>query len=105
MLANELGQRLPAEFIAQLPGGLSAAYSSIPFIAQLWVFSEAICSPDVFTNPSSQSPEPLRTEVRKAFSESIRVIWIVLIPIVSGLASCQKKWNLVTDLHYRAESV
>ena len=28
-------------------------------------------------------PEPLRTQVRTAFADSIRVIWLVLIPFVS----------------------
>ncbi|KAL8291646.1 hypothetical protein RQP46_001904 [Phenoliferia psychrophenolica] len=82
VLANELGQRLPASFIATLPGGLSGAYSSIPYIAEL--------------------AEPLRTEVRKAFSESIRVIWIVLIPfggvgLVASLFMQQIKLETSTD--------
>lgn len=37
------------------------------------------------TDPSSNSPEPLRTEVRKAFANSIRVIWIVLVPFVNPM--------------------
>ncbi|KZP23294.1 MFS general substrate transporter [Athelia psychrophila] len=59
-LTNSLAKKLPATFIAQLPGGVASAYSAIPAIAAL--------------------PEPLRQEVRVAFAESIRVIWLVLIP-------------------------
>lgn len=39
-------------------------------------------------------PEPLQTEVRIAFAESIRVIWIVLIPFVSKFTSV-----LVQNVH------
>jgi len=59
-LANELSQKLPAEYVASLPGGVADAYASIPSIKYL--------------------PEPLRGEVERAFGESIRVIWLVLIP-------------------------
>lgn len=59
-LANELSQRLPAEYIAMLPGGVADAYASIPQIRDL--------------------AEPLRTQVETAFGDSIRVIWLVLIP-------------------------
>jgi hypothetical protein len=31
----------------------------------------------------SPRPDPLRTEVQHAFAESMRVIWLVLIPFVS----------------------
>ncbi|KAM0749144.1 iron permease [Meredithblackwellia eburnea MCA 4105] len=81
-LANELAKRLPKEFIAQVPGGVSGAYSAIPIIKTL--------------------PEPLRTEVRVAFSKSIRVIWLVLIPIgfvglVTSLFMKQLQLNTATD--------
>jgi hypothetical protein len=35
VLTNELGKKLPAEFLDQVPGGVSGAYSAIPLIAQL----------------------------------------------------------------------
>jgi len=57
---NELGKKLPAAFLEQVPGGVAGAYSAIPFIATL--------------------PEPLRTQVRTAFADSLRAIWLVLIP-------------------------
>lgn len=62
VLNNELGQRLPTEFLNTVPGGLKGAYAAIPLITSL--------------------AEPLQTEVRTAFAQSIRVIWLVLIPFV-----------------------
>ncbi|KAF7976442.1 hypothetical protein HWV62_6677 [Athelia sp. TMB] len=81
-LTNELAKKLPAEFVAQLPGGVAGAYSSIPRIAAL--------------------SEPLRTEVRTAFAQSIRVIWLVLIPfggigLMLALCMRQMKLETVTD--------
>ena len=69
ILQNELGKRLPAEFVTSLPkGSLSIAYSSIPLIASL--------------------EEPLRTQVRVAFADGIRIIWFVMIGIsAAGLLS------------------
>ncbi|KAF7981925.1 hypothetical protein HWV62_30691 [Athelia sp. TMB] len=59
-LTNTLAKKLPADFIAQLPGGVASAYSAIPSIGAL--------------------AEPLQTQVRTAFAESTRVIWLVLVP-------------------------
>ena len=68
-LANELAKKLPREYIASLAGGAAAAYADIPNVKYL--------------------AEPLRTEVRVAFGESIRVIWLVLIPFGAvGLVMC-----------------
>lgn len=64
VLQNQLVKRLPVEFTSQFPSGAALAYSAIPTIPTL--------------------EEPLRTEVRQAFAESIRVIWQVLTGI-SGL--------------------
>ncbi|KAK4698742.1 hypothetical protein P7C70_g7526, partial [Phenoliferia sp. Uapishka_3] len=82
VLANELGQRLPAAWVNSLPGGVSAAYSAIPSIKNL--------------------AEPLRSEVRVAFGQSIRVIWIVLIPFgvigfIASLFMQQLKLETTTD--------
>ncbi|KAI5481616.1 major facilitator superfamily protein [Pseudohyphozyma bogoriensis] len=60
VLTNELGKYAPQEWLAQIPGGVAGAYSQITEIKML--------------------AEPLRDEVRKAFSQSLRVLWIVLIP-------------------------
>lgn len=64
----QLSRRLPAEFVNGLPGGVSLAYSVIPVIPSL--------------------PEPLHTEVRVAFADSIQVLWQVMIGIAGiGLLS------------------
>jgi len=81
-LTNELGKRLPTAFLEQVPGGLSGAYGAIPIIASL--------------------PEPLRTQVRTAFAESLRVIWLVLIPFggvgfITALWMKALKLETVTD--------
>jgi hypothetical protein len=34
-LTNELGKKLPEEFLKQVPGGVAGAYSAIPIIASL----------------------------------------------------------------------
>lgn len=65
VLQNELRKRLPGDFVSQFPGGTSIAYSIIPVIRTL--------------------DEPLKTNVRIAFAESLRVLWQVLIG-VAGLA-------------------
>ena len=61
VLQNELTKRLPSEFAQLFPKGVSIAYASIPVIKTL--------------------EEPLRSEVRRAFTDSIRVIYQVLIGI------------------------
>ncbi|KIM79120.1 hypothetical protein PILCRDRAFT_823692 [Piloderma croceum F 1598] len=82
VLTNELGKKLPAEFLAQVPGGVAGAYSAIPLIAHL--------------------SEPLRTQVRTAFADSIRVIWLVMIPfggvgLIAALGMKALKLETVTD--------
>ena len=42
VLTNELGKKLPAAFLALVPGGVSGAYSAIPLIAKL---SVSLCAP------------------------------------------------------------
>ncbi|KAI0685402.1 Mfs1.2 [Cytidiella melzeri] len=63
ILQNQLVKRLPYAFTSQLPSGVQLAYSAIPVIKTL--------------------DEPLRTEVRRAFAESIRVIWLVMVGIAA----------------------
>lgn len=44
VLTNELAMKLPEQFISQIPGGVSAAYSAIPIISSLLVsFGYALC--------------------------------------------------------------
>ncbi|KAJ6454453.1 iron permease [Mycena vitilis] len=64
VLQNELSTRLPADFLAQFPGGTQIAFEVIPSIGNL--------------------PQPLKDEVRHAFAESLQVLWNVVAGI-SGL--------------------
>ncbi|KAH9933611.1 iron permease [Epithele typhae] len=64
ILQNELKRRLPAGFLAQFPAGVEVAYAAIPLIPRL--------------------EEPLRTEVRVAFAESLAVVW----KVIAGVAAC-----------------
>ncbi|KAI9056781.1 iron permease [Trametes sanguinea] len=59
ILQNELKKRLPAAFIAQFPEGVEIAYAAIPVIHTL--------------------EEPLKTEVRVAFAESMSIVWKAMI--------------------------
>ncbi|KAH7907493.1 major facilitator superfamily domain-containing protein [Hygrophoropsis aurantiaca] len=61
ILQNQLHARLPPTFTSQFPEGTAIAYSIIPIISTL--------------------EEPLKTQVRVAFAESLRVIWRVFIGI------------------------
>ena len=68
VLQNQLHKRLPAAFTAQLQEGVALAYSAIPAIGGL--------------------QDPLQSEVREAFAQSIIVIWQVMIGIAGiGLLS------------------
>ena len=90
VLQNQLRTRLPPEFLAQFPGGVSLAYSAIPIIKTL--------------------DEPLKSEVRAAFADSISIIWKVMIGVsaLGALASLlmkglplhtdvDEKWGLEED--------
>ena len=68
ILQNRLNTKLPPDFDALFPEGVQIAYAAIPFIRTL--------------------EEPLRTEVRRAFAESLAVIWQTMIGICGiGLLS------------------
>lgn len=64
ILQNELGTHLPAAFTARFPEGVASAYSAIPVIPTL--------------------EEPLKTQVRQAFGESLKPVWQFTIG-VSGV--------------------
>ncbi|KAJ7779218.1 major facilitator superfamily domain-containing protein [Mycena metata] len=64
ILQNMLKKNLPAAFVAQFPPSTEIAYAAIPVIREL--------------------EEPLRSQVRAAFSDSMAAIWQALIGI-SGL--------------------
>lgn len=81
-LTNTLAKKLPQAYIATLEGGVAGAYSAIRTIGEL--------------------AQPLQGEVRIAWAESIRVIWLVLIPfggvgLVGALCMKQMKLETVTD--------
>ncbi|KAF7357230.1 MFS domain-containing protein [Mycena sanguinolenta] len=59
ILQNMLKKKLPAAFVSQFPPNLEIAYAAIPLIRQL--------------------EEPLRTQVRAAFADSMAVIWQTMI--------------------------
>ncbi|KAI0711169.1 MFS general substrate transporter [Cerioporus squamosus] len=68
ILQNRLAKTLPPDFNALFPDGVEIAYAAIPVIKML--------------------EEPLRTEVRRAFAESLAVIWQTMIGICGlGLLS------------------
>ncbi|KAI0799693.1 iron permease [Irpex lacteus] len=64
ILQNSLSHKLPQAYIAQLPSGVSFAYSAIPTLRSL--------------DPN------LRETVRHAFADSLKQLWLVLIGI-SGI--------------------
>ena len=68
ILQNELLHRLPPAFTLTLPHGVSSAVTAVSHIAAL--------------------PEPLRSQVRVAFADGCRVVWIWMIPLAAvGLAT------------------
>lgn len=68
ILQTQLSKRLPQAFIEQSPKGVSIAYAIIPMIQTL--------------------EEPLRSEVRAAFADSLSVMWQVMVGIAGiGLLS------------------
>lgn len=64
MLQNELSRNLPAEFLAQFPGGAEIAFSVIPAIPTL--------------------PEPLKDDVQAIFATGISRIWQVMAGIAAA---------------------
>jgi hypothetical protein len=61
VLQNELSKRLPPALLAKISGPTDLAYALIPTIKTF--------------------EEPLRTEVRVAFADSLRVVWEVIAGI------------------------
>lgn len=64
ILQNLLTSRLPQSYLSQLPAGVSFAYSAIPTLPLL--------------------PPDLQFLVRKAFADSLRIMWLIMIGI-SGI--------------------
>ncbi|KZV67239.1 iron permease [Peniophora sp. CONT] len=68
ILQNVLRAKLPTAFVEELPSGVALAYAIIPKISAL--------------------PEPLRGQVRNAFSDSLKTIWQTMTGIAgAGLLS------------------
>lgn len=61
ILRNELKHRLPQELLSQYAEGVEIAYAIIPTIKAM--------------------AEPLQSEVRSAFADSLKVIWYVMVGI------------------------
>jgi len=59
IIQNELRHRLPSDFLSQFPADQDLTYSIIPHIGEI--------------------PQPLQDEVRKAFADSLRVMWKVIL--------------------------
>ena len=78
MLQNELHKHLPTGFTSQFPQGTEIAYATIPAISGL--------------------PEPLRSEVREAFANSLKVVWEVLLAI-AGLGLVSSLFMKALPLH------
>ncbi|KAI0826717.1 Mfs1.2 [Trametes gibbosa] len=62
VLQNELSKRLPQEFLVQLGTGVDLSYATIPHIPAL--------------------EQPLKDEVRRAFGDSLSVVWQVMVGIL-----------------------
>lgn len=68
ILQNELKRKLPQAFLQTLDGGVEIAFAVIPALPHL--------------------DEPLRTEVREAFAESLATIWRVMAGVcVAGFVA------------------
>ena len=81
ILQNTLLRDLPRSFIETLPQGVQIAYSAIPAIGDL--------------------AEPVKTDVRIAFAQSTRLIWLAMTGVGgAGLLSCllMREIPLRTDM-------
>lgn len=63
ILQNQLQKRLSTELISRMPDGTAISYAAIPIIPSL--------------------PEPLRTEVREGFANSLKIVWYVMTGIAA----------------------
>ncbi|KIO20590.1 hypothetical protein M407DRAFT_220214 [Tulasnella calospora MUT 4182] len=83
ILQNELKKKLPAAFLAMFPAeGVEITYAAIPQIPGL--------------------PEPIRHEVRAAFADSLKVIWLTMVGVSALGLLCvlgmkELKMHEVTD--------
>lgn len=110
ILTNELAKKLPSQFLKTLHGGAAAAYSQIRTFQNLWVPVDgrlrvcSICSTTGLKGKrlkgfplNSHRREPLRTQVRTAYSDSVHPIWYAMLALAAvGLLSslCMKSLAL-----------
>ncbi|KAF7797451.1 hypothetical protein EIP86_008648 [Pleurotus ostreatoroseus] len=90
VLQNQLKKKLPEAFVSQFPSGVEIAYAAIPYISQL--------------------QEPLRSEVRVAFADSLSTVWQVMaglggLGIVSVLIMKEVPMKAVIDKKFGLEDV
>ncbi|KAG8846757.1 hypothetical protein FRB96_001782 [Tulasnella sp. 330] len=91
VLQNELKAKLPMAFLSEVSTkGVQIAYSIIPIVETL--------------------PEPLRFEVRNAFSESLQTLWKVMAGVAAVGALCvfamkEIPMHEITDKDWALESV
>lgn len=89
VLQNGLKDRLPEAFFDQFPGSSAIAYSIIPFIPTL--------------------EQPLKDEVRVAFAESLRTVWVVFtafagVGLISSLPMKGLRLHTQTDGNWNLET-
>ncbi|KAG8971241.1 hypothetical protein FRC05_011340 [Tulasnella sp. 425] len=82
IIQNELKKKLPPVFLSMFPEGAEIAYAAIPHIPGL--------------------QEPIKTEVRAAFADSLKVAWLTMIGIsglgmLCALGMKELKMHEVTD--------
>ncbi|KAJ3487952.1 hypothetical protein NLI96_g3174 [Meripilus lineatus] len=82
VLQNELGKRLPADILQELPGGIAAVYSVIPLINSL--------------------PDDLKSPLRVAFAGSAAVIWEVMAGI-AGIGFLASLFMEALPLHTQVD--
>lgn len=85
ILRNQLKEKLPVEFTNTLPADIDVTFSAISQISGL--------------------TEPVKSQVRKAFADSLSVVWKVMIGIslagmISNLALQEIPMNTITDDNY-----
>ena len=81
-MQNELGKRLPADVLQELPGGIAVVYSAIPLINSL--------------------PDDLKVPLRVAFADSSAVIWEVMAGI-AGIGFISSLFMEALPLHTQVD--
>lgn len=80
ILRSQLAKDLPRAFFSQFGQSIEIAYAAIPVIASLYVL---LPPQGNLANAILRSAEPLRTEVRVAFVDALRLIWKVMLGLTA----------------------